>query len=205
MKENEKVELSARIDARAVSVALAIENAKVAQKTRKGDIIRDITIRAKGFSAFGRFAVEMENTTHADGGNRWNDIHADILKTYGDNKPIAFMIDEIPTFGGRNSEYGRTEEYLTILSRSYTVRMSGRDADYLSAILSAYGVIIPTITDYETAEKMCKIANRLFARHEMPSEVFGVSASDKQAARIKTLEATQARLLAEIAELKASK
>lgn len=201
------IEVSSRINRQAVKKSLAIESVKVAQRIKKGDIIDSVLVRAKGLSAFGKFAVELENTIHANGSNRWHDMRADIIATFGDEgvSVLSFMVDEIPVYGGRNAEYGRTEEYLTILSRSYTVRLRGRDCDYLSAILSGYGVILPTITDYETAEKICKIANRLFTRKENPSEVFGQSASDKQAQRIKTLEATQARLLAEIAELKRGK
>ena len=201
------IEVSARINRQAVKKSLAIESVKVAQRVRKGDIIDTILVRAKGLAAFGKFAVELENTVHASGSNRWHDMRSDIIATFGENgaSVISFFVDEIPVYGGRNAEYGRTDEYLTILSRSYTVRLRGRDCDYLSAMLSGYGVILPTITDYETAEKICKIANRLFTRKENPSEVFGQSASDKQAQRIKTLEATQARLLAEIAELKKGK
>ena len=198
------IEVSSRINRQAVKESLTIEAVKVAQRVRKGDIIDSVLVRAKGLTAFGKFAVELENTIHANGSNRWHDMRSDIIATFGENgaSVISFIIDEIPMYGGRNAEYGRTEEYLTILSRSYTVRLRGRDCDYLSAILSGYGVILPTVSDYETAEKICKIANRLFTRKENPSEVFGQSTSDKQAQRIKTLEATQARLLAEIAELK---
>lgn len=202
-----EIEVSSRINRQAVKKSLAIESVKVAQKIKKGDIIDTVLVRAKGISAFGKFAVELENTVHPNGANRWHDMLSDILGTFGENgaNSLSFHVDEIPMYGGRNAEYGRAEEYLTILSKSYTVRLRGRDCDYLSAILSGYGVILPTITDYETAEKICKIANRLFARKENPSEVFGQSSSDKQAQRIKTLEATQARLLAEIAELKKGK
>lgn len=198
------IEISAKINATAIAKALKIERTKTAQVTRKGDICGDVLVRAKGLSGFGKYAVSLESEVHANGGDRWNDIVSEVIEVYGHNKPVSFMIDEIPQYGGRNSEYGRAEEYLTILSRSYTVRLNGGDCDYFSAIMSAYGIVLPTVTDYETAEKVCRIANRLFSRKETPTEVFGTSASDKQAQRIKTLEATQERLLKEIKELTAA-
>jgi hypothetical protein len=64
-----------------------------------------------------------------------------------------------------------------------------------------HGIIFPTITDYPTAEKVAKALNRLFNRKEPPHVVFGKSKDDARA-RISSLEETNARLLAELRELK---
>lgn len=204
MSEEKKYTIDAEISARVSADKTALETAynRTPEPTRRvmarGDIGLGVKVNASGFSAFCKYALELEQTPRRNNGTAWDELREAII-TAGGNKCPTATITEIPTFGARNDDWGNPEQYTTCLSRSYAVML----ADSLASVAFVpHGVILPTITDYPTAEKIAKTLNRLFNRKEPPHIVFGKSKDDAKT-RIASLEETNARLLAELRELKA--
>jgi hypothetical protein len=162
----------------------------------RGDIGLGVQVVASGFSAFAKYTCSLENTP-CKSGNKWDELRNAIVAANGNKIPNA-TITEIPTFGARNDDWGNPEQYTTCLSRSYAVKLGDT---FASVVFIPYGIILPTITDYPTSEKIAKALNRLFNRKELPHTVFGKSKEDAKA-KIDSLEATNARLLKELNELK---
>lgn len=173
-------------------------NEKMRRVKSRGDIGLGVEVKASGFSAFVKYALTLEQTPRKNGGNAWNELRDDIISSMG-NKCENATITDIPTFGARNDDWGNEMQYTTCLSRSYAVMLGNKLA---SVAFIAHGVILPTITDYPTAEKIAKALNRLFNRKELPHVVFG-KAKDDAKAKISSLEETNARLLKELNEIKA--
>lgn len=164
----------------------------------RGDIGLGVEVVASGFSAFCKYALTLEQTPRKNGGNAWNDLREDIISSMG-NKCAPAIISEVPTFGARNDDWSDEKQYTTCLSRSYVVMLGDTLA---SVAFIKHGIILPTVVDYPTAEKVAKALNRLFNRKEPPHVVFGKSKDDARA-RISSLEETNARLLKELNEIKA--
>lgn len=162
----------------------------------RGDIGLGVEVVASGFTAFGKYICSLENTP-CKSGNKWDELRNAIITANGNKIPGA-TITEIPTFGARNDDWGNPEQYTTCLSRSYAVKLGDT---FTSVVFIPYGIILPTVTDYPTAEKIAKVLNRLFNRKELPHVVFGKSKEDAKA-KIDSLEATNARLLKELNDLK---
>jgi hypothetical protein len=141
--------------------------------------------------------LTLEQTPRHNGSNAWDELRGAIIAACGNKCPNA-TITEIPTFGARNDDWSDETQYTTCLSRSYAVMLGDTLA---SVAFVTHGVILPTVVDYPTAEKIAKTLNRLFSRKELPHVVFG-KAKDDAKARISSLEETNARLLAELRELK---
>lgn len=181
-----------------------IENAynRTSEKARRiksrGDIGLGVEVVASGFSAFCKHALTLEQTPRRNGSNAWEELREAIITACG-NKCLNATISEIPTYGARNDDWSDEKQYTTCLSRSYAVMLADT---FASVAFIPHGVIIPTITDYPTAEKIAKTLNRLFNRKEQPHVVFGKSKDDAKA-RISSLEETNARLLKELNEIKA--
>jgi hypothetical protein len=203
MSEEKKYTIDAEIHAHVSAAKSDIESAynrksEPARRVKaRGDIGLGVEVKASGFGAFCKYALTLEQAPRKNGSNAWDELRAAIITACGNKCPNA-TIAEIPTFGARNDDWGNETQYTTCLSRSYAVML----ADTLASVaLIPHGVIIPTITDYPTAEKIAKTLNRLFSRKEPPHIVLGKSKDDAKA-RISSLEETNARLLAELRELK---
>lgn len=200
---DKKYTIDADINARVTADKSAIESAynRTGEKARRvkarGDIGLGVEVVASGFSAFCKYALELEQTPRRNGSTAWDEMRESIIAACGNKCPSA-TICEIPTFGARNDDWSNEKQYTTCLSRSYAVMLENALA---SVALVLHGVIIPTIMDYPTAEKIAKTLNRLFNRKEAPHVVFGKSKDDAKA-RISSLEETNARLLQELRELK---
>jgi hypothetical protein len=201
--ETKKYAIDAEISARVSATKSDIENAynRTTEKARRvkarGDIGLGVAVKASGFGAFCKYALELEQTPRRNGSNAWDELRAAIITASGNKCPNA-TIAEIPTFGARNDDWGNETQYTTCLSRSYAVMLGDT---LVSVAFVTHGVILPTVVDYPTAEKIAKTLNRLFSRKEPPHIVFGKSKDDAKA-RISSLEETNARLLAELRELK---
>jgi hypothetical protein len=182
----------------------ALENAynRTTEKARRiksrGDIGLGVEVQASGFSAFCKYALSLEQTPRRNGSNAWEELREAIITACGNKCPNAHIV-EIPTFGARNDDWSDEKQYTTCLSRSYAAMLADT---FASVAFIPYGVILPTIVDYPTAEKIAKTLNRLFNRKELPHVVFGKSKDDARA-RISSLEETNARLLKELNEIKA--
>jgi hypothetical protein len=163
----------------------------------RGDIGLGVQVVASGFSAFCKYALTLEQTPRRNGSNAWEEMRDSIISAMG-NKCATATITEIPTYGARNDDWGNPEQYTTCLSRSYAVKLGDT---FTSVVFIPHGIILPTVVDYPTAEKIAKALNRLFNRKELPHTVFGKSKEDVKA-KIDSLEATNARLLKELNELK---
>lgn len=181
----------------------ALESAynRTSEKARrikaKGDIGLGVEVKASGFSAFAKYACSLEQMPRK-GGNAWDELREAIIAACGNKCPNA-TITEIPTYGARNDDWSDEKQYTTCLSRSYAVMLADT---FASVAFIPHGVIIPTITDYPTAERIAKTLNRLFNRKESPHVVFGKSKDDAKT-KIASLEETNARLLKELNEIKA--
>ena len=182
-----------------IRAARMVAPAQSKMLARKGDINDGAQVAASGITAIGKWLVAMEQTITADGGNRFLRFRDEIIAEEFGGAVTAAKIEEIPTFGARYDAYTADTATVYTLARSFVVKMGTK---YAAEILARRGLIIPTICDYDTAEKVAKILNRIFVRKEKADEVFGKSANDVAQARIRTLEETQKRLLAEIATLK---
>jgi hypothetical protein len=201
--EMKKYAVDIEISARVSADKSALENAynRTTEKARRvkgrGDIGLGVEVKASGFGAFCKYALTLEQTPRRNGSTAWDELRAAIITASGNKCPNAHIV-EIPTFGARNDDWSDETQYTTCLSRSYAVML----ADTLASVaFIPHGVILPTVVDYPTAEKLAKTFNRLFNRKEPPHIVFG-KAKDDAKARISSLEETNARLLAELRELK---
>jgi hypothetical protein len=201
--ETKKYTIDAEVSARVSAAKSDIESAynRTTEKARRvkarGDIGLGVEVKASGFSAFCKYALTLEQTSRRNGSNAWEELRAAIITACGNKCPNAHIV-EIPTFGARNDDWSDEKQYTTCLSRSYAVMLADT---FASVAFIPYGVILPTVVDYPTAEKFAKTFNRLFNRKEAPHVVFG-KAKDDARARISSLEETNARLLAELRELK---
>lgn len=199
-----KYTIDADINARVTADKTALESAynRTTEKARRvksrGDIGLGVEVVASGFSAFCKYTLALEQTPRRNGSNTWNELRESIITACGNKSPNA-TICEIPTFGARNDDWNDEKQYTTCLSRSYAVMLENT---LVSVAFIPHGIILPTVVDYPTAEKVAKTLNRLFNRKEAPHVVFGKSKDDARA-RISSLEETNSRLLAELRELKA--